>query len=89
MAAQSANVSYRSELSDKELLTALSTGTIQQDYVPHISTLLDETPLQIVVMALLQASQLSEIPMTMMWKNVERLSLQVRSLRHAIWYVGQ
>lgn len=64
MAAQSASVSYRSELTDKQLLTALSTGKIQQDYVPHISTLLDEAPIPIVVMALLQASQSSGIPMT-------------------------
>jgi hypothetical protein len=89
MAAQSTSVSYRSELTDKQLLTALSTGKIQQDYVPHISTLLDEAPIPIVVMALLQASQSSGIPMTVMWKNVEQLSWQVKSHRHAIWDAGQ
>lgn len=89
MAAQSASVSYRSEFTDKQLLTALRTGKVQQEYVAHISTLLDESPIPIVVMALLQASQSSGIPMTVMWKNVEQLSWQVKSHRHAIWNAGQ
>lgn len=88
MAAQSASVSYRSMLTDEQLLAVLRAGSVRKEHVPHISTLLDETPVQIVVMALLQASQLSEIPMSTLWKNVGQLSRQVKSHRIAIWDVG-
>jgi hypothetical protein len=88
MAAQSASVSYRCMFTDEQLLAVLRAGHVRKEHVPHISTLLDETPVQIVVMALLQASQLSEIPMSTLWKNVRRLSLQVKSHRQAIWDVG-
>lgn len=74
MAAQTASVSYRETLTPEALTLILTTGSVPAAFSSHVLHLLDEAPIQLVVMAVEQAAQQSEVPIATIWHNVERIA---------------
>jgi hypothetical protein len=78
-------VSYRGTLTPETLLNTLMTGEVSPAFSPHVRYLLNEAPIQIVVMAVEQAAQQSGTSIETIWCNVERLAVELQSHRKAAW----
>jgi hypothetical protein len=85
IAAQNASVSYRTTLTEDALRAALVIGTVPEGCLSHICHVLDEAPLQLVVLAVEQAAQQSGMPIRETWRNVERLAATVCHRRPGVW----
>lgn len=85
MAARNANVSYAQELQPDALARMLVSGEVPAAYAPHVTHLLDETPLPIVVMAVEEAAADARVPPRMVWRNVARLARTLCAHRRVIW----
>lgn len=59
VAARSASTSYKNTLAPEVLVEMLESGYAPAEYRPHLMTLLDETPLPVVVKAIQEAAQRS------------------------------
>lgn len=81
MAAQTSGVSYRGSLPPEVLLRILTTGDVPSEFVAHVVHLLEEAPIQIVVLAIEQAAQQSGVPIARIWRNVARLGDEWESRR--------
>ena len=81
LAAQTAGVSYRQRMPPMALAEALATGDMPHAFVPHISTLLDEAPAQVVVAAVEAAARLASVPPAQIWKHVGRWARELQSPR--------
>ena len=62
MAARNANVSYARELRPDVLARMLVSGDVPAPYAPHLTHLLDEAPLPMVVMAVEEAAAEARVP---------------------------
>ena len=80
-AAQVAGVSYRQPMPAMTLANALATGDIPPLFLPHLSTLLDEAPMQIVVAAVVAAARLACVPPAHVWKHLGRWAHELKSPR--------
>jgi transcriptional regulator with XRE-family HTH domain len=80
-AAQSASVSYRDVMPGGALAAGLATGDLPPRYLAHISTLLDETPVPLVVAAVQAAAHLASVPPAQVWKHVGRWARELKSPR--------
>ena len=85
MVAQTSSVSYRRILTPETLLEILTTGDVPPIFFSHVLHLLDEAPIQCVVMAVEQAAQKSGIPIEVLWRNVELISEKTQSRRNGAW----
>ena len=85
MAAKSASVSYKGELTSEQLQQALVTGQVPIDHQSHLLHFLDETPLQVVVMAVEEAAHLEAVPPAHIWTFVAKLARQLGSARSNLW----
>ncbi|MYN04540.1 hypothetical protein GTP41_20825 [Pseudoduganella sp. DS3] len=85
MAAQGASVSYREVMDERSLVEAISSGQVPTKYFAHICMLLDEVPLQVVVMACHQVAQQNHIAMDTVWNNVAILARLVGARRARFW----
>lgn len=85
MAAQGSSVSYRLALNAEQLRQTLISGHVDEQYAPHLSTLFDEVPCQVSIMAIFQAANDEGIPMKAIWRNVEQLASNVGALRLNLW----
>ncbi|KAA0178845.1 helix-turn-helix transcriptional regulator [Cupriavidus gilardii] len=85
MAAKSASVSYKGELSPEALERALATGDVPEGFEAHIGHLLDETPVEVVVMAVEEAAQHESVPPSVVWKQVARLASDFSYARRELW----
>ncbi len=56
MAAKTASVSYAQELAPETLEQALASGEVPASFAPHLTHLLDEAPVPVVVMAVEEAA---------------------------------
>ena len=81
MAAQTCSVSYRSPITQKQLLEILTTGTVPPAATAPICHFVDEAPIQIVVMAVEEASQLSGLDILLIWSNVDKIARSLSSNR--------
>jgi len=59
VAARTASTSYRNVLAPEVLVEMLETGRAPAEFRPHLMTLLDETPVPVVVKAIQEAAQRS------------------------------
>lgn len=57
MAARNASVSYRGILTEDALRAALATGTVPDGFMSHLCHVLDEVPLQLVVLGVCAADR--------------------------------
>lgn len=80
-AAQSASVSYRVVMPASVLASALASGDIPAAYLAHISTLLDEVPVTVIVAAVEAAARLAGVPPSQVWKHLGVWARQLKSSR--------
>lgn len=85
MAARNANVSYARELQPDSLARMLISGDVPAPYAPHMTHLLDEAPLSMVVMAVEEAATGANVPPRKVWRNVARLAKTLSAHRKALW----
>ena len=85
MAARNANVSYACELQPDALARMLVSGTVPVPYAPHLTHLLDEAPLSMVVMAGEEAATEAHVPPREVWRNVARLAKTLSVHRKDLW----
>ncbi|WP_156226348.1 helix-turn-helix domain-containing protein [Herbaspirillum chlorophenolicum] len=84
MAAQTASTSYKKILTSDVLKNILKSGVIPDDFKPHVMTLLDETPLQLVVSAIHEASVETNTPAKTVLKHVSTMAKNLHAHR-AVW----
>jgi transcriptional regulator with XRE-family HTH domain len=85
MAARNANVSYARELPPDVLARMLVSGDVPAPYATHLTHLLDEAPLSMVVMAVEEAAAEAHIPPRKVWRNVARLAKSLSVHRKEMW----
>lgn len=87
MAARSASVSYKGDLSPSMLETTLATGLVPHGFEAHIGHLLDETPVEVVVMAVEEAAEHEAVSPSSIWAQVAQLAMNFASNkdRRKIW----
>jgi transcriptional regulator with XRE-family HTH domain len=84
MASRTASVSYRRALDADSLARALASGTIPRGMEPHVATLLDEAPLEIVVRAVEEAARRERVDPRRIWRNLAGWATELRSPRR-VW----
>ena len=63
------------------LAAAMVSGDIPAQYTAHISTLLDEAPLPVVVAAVAAAASHSKVPPAQVWKHLGAWARELKSPR--------
>lgn len=85
IAAKNASVSYRGEFTTDQLQQALATGQVPANHKSNLLHFLDETPLQVVVMAVEETAYLESVSPARIWTCVAQLARQLESLRSVLW----
>ena len=85
MAAKHASVSYARELAPETLAEVLATGEVPEAFVPHLSHLLDEAPVPMIVMAVEEAAMKKHVPVRKVWRNVAKLAKTLSAHRQELW----
>lgn len=75
------SVSYLNPLSPEGLLNILTTGVVPPADAATILHFLEEAPLQVVVMAIEQASNQSGVAIERIWRNVDEIAAAWSSTR--------
>ena len=83
MASKTASVSYKTKLEKAALSKSLATGNLPENIIPHIATLLDEAPLEIIVSAVEEAANINNISPKVIWRNIIRWAHEINSPRLA------
>lgn len=83
MASRTASVSYKTPLDVAELAKALASGDLPESLLPHVSTLLDEAPLSLLVSAVEDAARLGRVPPRRIWRHLVRWAGELHSPRAA------
>lgn len=84
VASRTASVSYRRALLPSELSDALITGVFPDEIMPHVATLLDEAPLQIIVSAVAEAAQQRRVAPKIIWRHLIKWAHALQSPRK-VW----
>ena len=83
MASKTASVSYRTKLQSSELSRSLVCGELPENIYPHVASLLDEAPLEIIVSAVEEAAKINHVAPKVIWKNIHRWAHEMHSPRSA------
>ena len=84
MASRNASVSYKAKLGAGQLARALATGELPAGLLPHLATLLDETPLPLVVAAVEEAAAQGRVPAKRIWQQLALWAREFASPRR-VW----
>ncbi len=84
MASRSSSVSYREPISAKELSSALATGVVPTNKLPHIATMIDELPVELIVSAVAEAANDSDVAPKKIWSHINQWAADFQSPR-GIW----
>ncbi len=84
MASRSSSVSYLETISAEELSNALTTGVVPHNKIPHIATLVDELPVALIVSAVEEAANDSDVAPKKIWGHINRWAMDFQSPR-SIW----
>lgn len=84
MAAQTASTSYKKILTSEALKNILKSGVVPDDFKPHMMTLLDETPLQLVISAIHEAALETNTPTKSVMKHVAAMAKALHTHR-TVW----
>lgn len=82
MAGQTCSVSYREILTSEALVKILTSAEVPERLISNMFHFVDEAPLQIVVMAAEQTSQLTGVPLATIWKSLEAFAVRYGARRH-------
>ncbi|MGK5038450.1 helix-turn-helix transcriptional regulator [Janthinobacterium sp. LB3P118] len=85
MAAKNASVSYIGELTSDQLRHALLTGQVPDNQMSYLLHFLDETPLQVVVLAVEETAHLEAVSPARIWVCVGHLARKLGSVRSDLW----
>ena len=85
MAAKNASVSYVQEVPPDTLGHALVSGSVPKGYAAHLTHLLDEAPVPLVVMAVEEAAAKEGVAPKAVWRNVAKLARSLSVHRHSLW----
>ena len=85
MAARNSNVSYRNELKPDVLARMLVTGQVQPPFAPQVTQFLDESPLEMLVMAAEEAAKEANMSPRKVWGNVKKLAQSLSVHRKELW----
>ena len=83
MASKTASVSYKNKLQSADLSHSLACGELPDAIYPHVATLLDEAPLEIIVSAVEEAAIENHVAPKLIWKNIHRWAQEMHSPRSA------
>lgn len=83
IAARSISTSYRDVVTPEMLLLMLRSGQAPEQYQPHLMALLDETPLPVVVKAVIEAAT-PDVPARKIMKNLSLWAEQWQVCR-TVW----
>lgn len=84
IAAQTASTSYKKILTPDVLKNILKSGVVPDDFKPHLMTLLDETPLPLVISAIHEASIETNTPAKTVMKHVSTMAKALHTHR-TVW----
>lgn len=82
MAGQTCSVSYREILTSEALVKILTSAEVPERLISNMFHFVDEAPLQIVVMAAEQTSQITGVPLATIWKSLEAFAVRYGARRH-------
>lgn len=85
MAAKNASVSYAHEVPPDTLGHALVSGTVPIGYAAHLTHLLDEAPVPLVVMAVEEAAANEGVSPKAVWRNLGKLARALAVHRQGLW----
>ncbi|SFO82640.1 Helix-turn-helix [Variovorax sp. PDC80] len=85
MAAKTASVSYARELGPETLEKVLASGDVPPPFTAHLTHLLDEAPVPVVVMAVEETASRAHLPPRQVWRNVAKLAESLSVHRRALW----
>jgi Ni,Fe-hydrogenase III small subunit len=85
MAAKNASVSYVQEVPPNTLGHALVSGSVPKGYASHLTHLLDEAPVPLVVMAVEEAAAKEGVAARAVWRNVSKLAKSLGVHRQGLW----
>ena len=83
-AARAASTSYTKLLNAETLKHILQSGVVPEDFKPHVMTLLDETPVPLVLSAIREASVETNTPAKIVIKHVAAMAKSLHAHR-AVW----
>lgn len=83
MASKTASVSYKTKLQSSDLSHSLAFGELPLSIYPHIATLLDEAPLEIIMSAVEEAATDNHVAPKLIWRNINRWASEMHSPRSA------
>ena len=82
--AASASVSYRVPITPNDVERAVVTGAIEERWLPHIATIVDEASDPMLLRAVREISLQTSVPATQIWRNMKNLAHAVAS-PHPRW----
>ena len=85
LAAKNASVSYVQEVQPDTLGHALVSGSVPKGYAAHLTHLLDEAPVPLVVMAVEEAAANEGVAPKAVWRNVAKLAKSLGVHRQGLW----
>lgn len=80
---QTSSVSYKQSLTPKLLAAALASGELPTQWMPHVSTMLDEAPAKFIVSAVEEAAGSQGVPAKVVWQHLLRWAHELKSPRSA------
>ncbi|MFC7518455.1 helix-turn-helix transcriptional regulator [Herbaspirillum sp. GCM10030257] len=80
----SASVSYQHEMTPAQLAEVLTSGELPDELEAPVATLLDETPLSVVVQAVEEAAATRDVPPRQIWKHLAVWSRNLHLYRQ-VW----
>lgn len=85
MAAKTSSVSYKGELSADMLQKTLALVCAPTGFEPNIRHLLNEAPVELVVMAIEETAQREAVAPATIWLQVAKLAKDLGSVRQQLW----
>lgn len=80
---QTSSVSYKRSLTPKLLAAALASGELPAQWMPHVSTMLDEAPAKFIVSAVEEAASSQGVSAKVVWQHLLRWAHELKSPRSA------
>ena len=87
-AARIASVAYTKQVPASVLAEALKTGTVPPEFLPHLRTVLDESPLGILADIAEELQQVHGVPRTDTWRHMRTLA-GVLKCHRPLWQSGR
>jgi len=78
------SVSYRDAVAPADVASAFATGAVDERWLPHVATILDEAPDALLLRAIRTVADREGLPATTVWRTVRRLAADIGS-PHPRW----